>query len=210
MTATPLKMLLLPEYRYQKDWKEEGSVLLTISENRPRLKGENPALRKIDRYFDTLAQRWRTRWERHILPEARAAWPVRPWTCSLDCHLTLLNEDYLSLWWEAREDTDPAHPRRIREGEVWRLADGMPLTLAQLIQGKRWRQTVLDQVSAQIRAQLDTGISLYYEDWPRLCRKHLSPHRCYLTETGPVVFFPFCSIAPALENFPTFPLSAEV
>ena len=203
-------MLLLPEYRYQKDWKEEECILLTISENCPRLKGETPALRRIDRYFDALAQRWRTRWEGRVLAEAKAAAQTTPWVCSLDCHLSLLNEDYLSLWWEAREDCGSARPRRIREGEVWRLADGVPLTLAQLMPGKHWRQAVLKQVSDQIQAQLEAGVSLYYDDWPRLCRKYLSPHRCYLTETGLMVFFPFCAIAPALEDFPTFPLSTEI
>ena len=207
MAVDRTKTLLLPEYRYEKAWKEGERVLLTLTENRPRLAGDAPGLRRVDRYFEALAKRWRARWEGPLLRQARAAAPDRPWACSLDCHLTRWDR-LLSLWWEAREDVGLDRPRRIREGELWQLPAGVPLTLPQLL-GRGWRRRVLEQVAAQIADQLEAGVSLYYDDWPRRIRRYLSPHHFYLTEEGPVVFYPVCTIAPALEDFPSFPLAVE-
>ncbi len=41
----------------------------------------------------------------------------------------------------------------------------------------------------------------------KLVSKRFSPRRFYLTEDGPVVFYPVESVAPAMEGFPSFSLA---
>lgn len=206
MKKAPFEPQLLPDGYYHTVHKGAERPMLTITQHWPRPAGDSPGLRRIRRYYETLAQRWRRRWEGPLLAEAKAADPERPWAAELSYHLTLLDQEHLSLWWEAREDVG-GRPRRLREGEVWHLADGIPLTLPQLLPcPKNWKNQVITEVEKQIKTQLADGESLYYGDWPQLCRRYLSPHRCWLTPEGPVVFFPICSIAPALEDFPAFPL----
>ena len=67
---------------------------------------------------------------------------------------------------------------------------------------------VLAEVRRQIGARLTTGEAVYYDDWLSLVSRRFSPDRFYLTGNGPVLFYPPETIAPPLEGFPTFPLSA--
>ena len=192
---------------YRQVFRDGETVLLTITQRWPRLSGESPGLRRIDHYYDALAERWRKRLEGSLLERAKAAAgpETPPWEASLDFTVTLFRDGLLSLWLEASEDTGARRPHQIRMGDTWRIPTGVPVTLRELLPPQRWwRGPVLEEVRRQIGARVSSGESLFYEGWPQLASRLFSPDRFYLTEQGAAVFYPIESIAPALEGFPTF------
>ncbi len=194
---------------YEETFREGPAVLLSVRARWPQLEGEGPGLRRINRYYDALAQRWKKRWAGSLLEQAKAANQPDspPWEAALTFQLRLFQEDLLSLTWESTESTGQRRPRRIRQGDVWRLPQGVPLTLRELLPPARsWRRDVVAEILRQIEVRTASGESAFLPDWPRLASRAFSPGRFYLTQEGPVVFYPVEAIAPALEGFPEFPL----
>lgn len=196
---------------WEQTFREGDTVLLTAKADWPLLEGDPPGVRRIDRYCNALAARWRKRWEGPLLSRARgAAGPdTPPWEAQMTFRVTLLREDCFSFTVDITESTGAA-PRSIRLGEAWSLPEGRPLLLREVLPpGEARRKKLLTQVGEQIEGRLNTGESLFYQDWSQRLPQYLSKERFYLEETGPVLFFPIRSIAPSLEGFPAFPLKNE-
>lgn len=195
---------------YENTLEEGGRVLLTLRLRWPRLEEDTPGLRRVNRYYDALADRWRLRWEKVLFEQAKAAPepPLEPWTAALDFTVTRFDDGLFSLYLDAVENTGGRRPRRVRQGDVWRLPEGTPVTLRELLPPHRWwRGPVLSEIRRQIGGQIQAGESVYYDDWLRLVSRKFSPGRFYLTGRGVEVFYPVESIAPAMEGFPTFLLA---
>ena len=194
---------------YEETFREGDSVLLTVKARWPRLEENGPGSRRINRYYAALADRWKKRWAGPLLEQAKAlAGPgAPPWSASLDFTVTLFEDGFFSLYWDASEYVGGRRPRRVRQGDVWRLPEGTPVTLRELLPPRRWwRGPILEEVRRQIGAQVNTGEAVFYEDWPSLASRKFSPGRFFLTADGPVIFYPVESIAPAMEGFPRFSL----
>lgn len=194
---------------YSEIFREGEAVLLTAKARWPRLEGDYPGCNRVNRYYEALAERWKKRWSGPLLTEARAATrpDTPPWETQLDFTVTLFQDGLLSLYWEVSEDVGGRRPRRIRQGDVWRLPQGLPLTLRELLPPRRWwRGPVLEEVRRQIGERINSGDAVFFEDWPSLASQKFSPGRFYLTEEGPVVFYPIEALAPAMEGFPSFSL----
>jgi len=85
---------------------------------------------------------------------------------------------------------------------------GSPLTLGELFPpGFRWRAWALAEVERQLRARLSAGESWFAPDWEARLPRSFDPERFYLTEAGPVIYFPLYSIAPYAEGIPAFSLA---
>lgn len=202
---------------YEEVFQEGEAVLLTIRARWPRLEENCPGCRRVNRYYEALADRWKKRWAGPLLEQAKAAAGPEspPWEARLDFTVTLFQDRMLSLYWEAVEDVGTRRPRQVRQGDVWRLPEGVPVTLRELLPPRRWwRGPVLEQVRRQIGQRVNTGEAVFFEGWPGLASRKFSPGRFYLTEDGPVVFYPIETIAPAMEGFPSFllrdiPIAAE-
>lgn len=193
---------------WEQVFRDGESVLLTADAVWPLLEGDSPGVRRIDRYCNALATRWRKRWEGPLLARAGAAAgpDTPPWEAAMTFRVTLLRDDCFSFTIDITENTGSA-PRRIRIGEAWTLPGGRPLLLREVLPpGDARKKKLLDRVKGQIEARLNSGESLFYQDWPQRLPAHLSTQRFYLEESGPVLFFPIRSIASSLEGFPTFPL----
>ncbi len=194
---------------YEESFREGDAVLLTVKARWPRLEEGCPGFRRVNRYYEALADRWKKRWAGPLLDSAKAAaGPDTPsWEASLNFTITRFQKDCLSLYWESTEDVGARRPRRIRQGDTWRLPEGTPISLRELLPPRRWwRSPVLTEVRRQIGERVNTGEAAFFEDWPALASRKFSPGRFYLTEAGPVVFYPIESLAPAMEGFPTFSL----
>lgn len=196
---------------YEEVFREEGRSLLAVRARWPRLEGEGPGFRRVNRYYESLAGRWKARWVGPLLAEARARPDPEtpPWTATLDFTVTTFEGGLFSLYWEVTEEVGARRPRRVRQGDVWRLPEGLPITLRELLPPCRWwRGPVLEEVRRQIGERIHAGEAVFYEDWPGLASRKFSPGRFYLCPEGPVVFYPVESIAPAMEGFPSFSLRA--
>lgn len=194
---------------YEETFREGERTLLAVRARWPRLEEGSPGCRRVNRYYEALVHRWKKRWAGPLLEQAKAAGEAGslPWQARLDFTLTLLREDLLSLYWEVTEEVGARRPRRFRQGDVWRLPEGVPVTLRELLPPRRWwRGPVLEEVRRQIGERVHAGEAAFYRDWPSLASRRFSPGRFYLTGEGPVVFYPVESIAPAMEGFPTFSL----
>lgn len=198
---------------YTEVFREGETALLTVQARWPRLEGEQPGCRRVNRYYEALADRWKKRWAGPLLAGARAAVQpgLPPWEARLDFTVTLFQDGLFSLYWEVTENVGGRRPRRTRQGDVWQLPQGLPLTLRELLPPRRWwRGPVLEEIRRQIGQRLETGEAVFFEDWPALASRKFSPGRFYLTGDGPVVFYPIESLAPAMEGFPSFSLKGLV
>lgn len=196
----------------RQTFRDGETVLLTVKADWPLLEGEGPGPRRVNRYCNALARRWQKRWEGPLLKGARAAAgpDTPPWNAGMDFTVTLLRPDLFSFYLDIWEDTGLPRPRRLRLGETWRLPEGVPLTLKEVLSpGPHRRRAVLSEVGRQIGERLASGESLFHADWPRQAARAFSPQRFYCGSEGPLLFYPVDAIAPSLEGFPTFPLKNE-
>lgn len=194
---------------YEKVFREGEMVLLTARARWPQLEENSPGCRRVSRYYRALADRWIKRWEGPLLEQARAAAvaDTPPWEVRLEFTITLFERGLLSLTWQVTEDRGEHRPRRVRQGDTWRLPEGTPVTLRELLPPHRWwKGPVFEEVRRQIGAQVNAGEAVFFPEWPSLVSRKFSPDRFYLTPEGPTIFYPQESIAPAMEGFPSFPL----
>ena len=56
--------------------------------------------------------------------------------------------------------------------------------------------SALAEVERQLRARLSAGESWFAPDWEARLPRSFDPEHFYLTEAGPVIYFPLYSIAP--------------
>lgn len=198
-----------PGGEFQKEYQQGGKLVLTVRARWPRQPGEGRGARQVERYYDALADRWLRRWSGPLLAQAKeaAAGGSPPWRAELDYTVTLNAGELLSFRLDAIEDRG-GQRRQVRMGDIWRMPAGEPLSLPDVLPRRRWwRSLVLPEVRRQIGSAVQAGEGLYYDGWESLCSQWLSPDRAYLTEEGPVIFYPMETIAPALEGFPTFSLA---
>lgn len=222
MKKAPVEPALAEPGRCEKTFQKDGVKLLAVRARWPRLEETSPGARRINRYYDALADRWLKRWEGPLQARAGAVLAGSgtektpseagigslPWSASLDFTVTLFQDGVFSLYLDTVENVGQRRPRRIRQGDAWLLPSGIPLTLRELLPRRRWwRLPVLEAARRQAGRQLQAGEAVFYDDWVKLLSKRFSPRRFYLTLAGPVVFYPVEAVAPAMEGFPTFSLA---
>lgn len=192
---------------HQEVFRDGERVLLTVSARWLQLEGDSPGVRRINRYYQSLSEAWKRRWAGPLLERAKAAATPDspPWEARLDFTVTLLSQELLSLRWDVAEDVGLRRPRRLRTGDTWLLPQGTPVNLRELLPPRRlWKKGIVEEVRRQIGRRVEAGEAVFYEDWHSLAARKFSPGRFYLTEDGPVVFYPVETIAPAMEGFPSF------
>ena len=179
------------EWRREFCWEEEP--VLAVSGVRLELPEGIPGLRRLERWCRRLEGAWAARWERELYPRACTAarqarevsHPFRPWEASLTGAVTLHTPECLSLYYDAAERTGGPHGVTLRQGSAWALPGGR----------------------RQLRARLSAGESWFAPDWEARLPRSFDPERFYLTEAGPVIYFPLYSIAPYAEGIPAFSLA---
>lgn len=200
---------------WKKDLKWEGERVLTLSIRRPEPSDKTRADRRVGRYYERLAEAWRARWETVVYPRAcQALQQARsqsrvfvPWSASLDFCVTLERDTVLSLYLDAVEAGPAPRPMTVRSGDTWDLTTGTPLTLAPFLpRCTHPRRILAADLQRQAAERLAGGESLFFEDAPARVPAVFSPRRFYLTQAGPAAFFPMCSLGPAAEGIPEFPL----
>ncbi len=194
----------------------EGEPVLSLSLQYPGLPEDTAGLRRMARYYRQVAEQWNQRWEGPLyaracaaLQAARAASrPFSTWTAALTFQTTLQTDALLSFRLDARENAGSDRSLTVCRGDVWDLPSGTPRSLRSFFPPHcRWRRTVLEQVARQVQLRLETGEAWYLPDWRERIAHCFDPERFYLTQEGPVVFYPLGSIAHRAEGIPVFPLA---
>lgn len=204
MTQAPLTSVLEPP---QTSERVLGDHALKLTVTLPQFAEHSAGARRITRYYQELARQWQNRWETVLLPRAEArADCSHPWTATFSYQITLDTPHCLSLFWEVSEDTGERRPRSVRQGDIWTLPQGTPLSPTELFAplGRHWRKAVIEEVESQIQARMKSGDCMFFEHRAEPLRRFLKNESFFLTEQGISLFYPVNTVAPAFEGFPVF------
>lgn len=195
---------------YKRIVKCHGKQALQVSLSYPRLVSEDFGARKINRYYQVSAERWRERWEGELYRQVCQGLEeditgALPWETAFDFTETYNRDGLLSLYTDAYEFTGGAHGNTVRRGDTWEVATGTPRTLYSFFPGvKRPKQHIIEQILEEARKQNAGGEHLFFEEYETKIREQFDPNRFYLTEQGIAVFYPLYAISPYAEGVPTF------
>ena len=196
----------------------EGEGVLEYILRWPQVEGAGLGGRWISAYYRRLAGSWRRRWEREVYLQAcldlvrcrEESRPFTPWRGELTGEVALLRDGLLSLrlcGWESRGARPPS---RVRWGDVWRVRQGAPCPLGELMAGRRgWRRRLWAALAGQGEARRRGGDCFLDPDWLKKARAARPLKDYCLTEEGVELALPQCAAAPAAEGCPVFTIPRE-
>lgn len=199
-------------------WREEkktltldGETVLEYCLRWPRVEGSGRGAGRLSRGYEAMADRWRRRWKRKVYCQAclqlaacRAqARPFTPWRCALEGEVTLEEENRLGLKLQAWEERGDGRPCRVCWGDAWKVREGAPLLLREVLPRKRgWKKALCRQLTEQGEQLQRTGGCFLNPGWQSRVRA-LLPGEDYCLYSDRVEFpFPQCTLAPAVEGTP--------
>ena len=206
-------------------WQEErqtlslqGEPVLEYALVRPQIRDGGRGGRRLDRYYQHLAEVWRRRWSRALywhacLDLARCreqSHPVHPWQAHLEGRVLFQDQDSLSIRLDAEEVHGDGRPLRVRMGDVWSLPEGVPLPAGACFPGdRRWWLHLTRKLREQGEVRRAAGDCFLDPDFGPRLRQFLSPHRYCRTPEGLEFYVPQCALAPAAEGVVAFSLPLE-
>jgi hypothetical protein len=189
-----------------------GEPVLSVSISRPQFQGRGRLVRAAEGYYAKMAAAWQRHWGQEVylsacgdlIRQREASRPFTPWQAELSGQTTRDDGALLSIAMTAREIHGDGRVLEYRWGDTWRRHDGAVITLSMLFHGKRgWKRQLfqaLDQAADQSRAQ-----GVFWDDnVSAALRRCFSPYRFALTEDALALYYPQCTVAPAVEGAPCF------
>ena len=196
----------------------EGEGVLEYILRWPQVEGAGLGGRWISAYYRRLAGSWRRRWEREVYLQAcldlvrcrEESRPFTPWRGELTGEVALLRDGLLSLRLCGWESQGARPPSRVRWGDVWRVRQGAPCPLGELMAGRRgWRRRLWAALAGQGEARRRGGDCFLDPDWLKKARAARPLKDYCLTEEGGELALPQCAAAPAAEGCPVFTIPRE-
>lgn len=194
-------------------WQEErrtltltGETVLEVYLSWPKVGGKH--MRNVDRYYTRLYQLWKNHWEREgywqacadLAQQRERSRPFRVWQAELSGQVTLDQDGFLSIAMLAREVQGDGRTLEYRWGDTWRREDGSVVTLKELFaQKKGWKKRLEQELNQAVQDCRQRGTYLD-EELQLPLRRWCSGQRFALSEEGLEVYFPQCTIAPAVEG----------
>lgn len=200
-----------------KQWKHvmksDGIPVLIMSIRRPVFP-DTGKTKRLEHYFNEMAQQWKAHWETDLFPKALQALNASketgntfiPWKAELDYTITFWRTPLLSLRIDAVETGQTSRPLHIYVGETWDCSCGYPRTLRSFFPAKAhfWRRDLIKTLKAQAIDRLNSGESLLDSDCAQVMERMFDPDRFYLTEEGAAIFYPLYILGPYAEGIPIF------
>ena len=202
------------------EWQEaretlclDGEAVLEYHMNWPQIRGGGFGGRRISRYYTRLAGEWQRRWRQSVYLRAclslaqqrESSRPFLPWSGSLNCELTLLEDVLVSFRFTGEEMCGDGMINRVRWGDAWRIQDGAPLPLRAVFRDqKRWKEELYAQICRQGSQRREAGDCFLDPGWEKAARKALPLRDYCLTPDDVELAFPQCCISPAVEGTPVF------
>ena len=196
----------------------EGEGVLEYILRWPQVEGAGLGGRWLSAYYRRLAGSWRRRWEREIYLQAcldlvrcrEESRPFTPWRGELTGEVALLRDGLLSLRFTGWESRGAKPPSRVRWGDVWKVRQGAPCPLGELLAGRRgWRGRLWSALARQGEERRQAGDCFLDRDWLKKARDARTLKDYCLTEEGVELALPQCAAAPAAEGCPVFTLPLE-
>ena len=197
----------------QVTWKEErrtltltGEPVMELSLSRPEVEGRK--MRGVHRYYMKIYEIWKKHWEREgywqacadLAQQRERSRPFRVWQAELSGQVTLDQDGFLSISMLAREVQGDGRTLEYRWGDTWRREDGSVVTWKELFtQKKGWKRRLEQELNQAVQDCRQRGT--YLDEELRLpLRRWCSGQRFALSEEGMEIYFPQCTIAPAVEG----------
>ena len=209
-----LTQLHTEEYTIQREWTADGFPVLTASISVPQpVPATGNIARRIHRFYQLQARTYLRYCERWLLPQAKSAYqaalavsaPLPCFHASLNYRITYNEGGFWSLYTQSREVAQSTSPFLTRHGDTWDLSTGYPVALHTFFPPRtHWKRRLLSIAAQEIQRQESANISIYHPHWRGALRRHFNARNFYLTNDGLAFFFPMYSIAPAIEQIPTF------
>lgn len=198
---------------WERTLKLGEEPVLKLSARRPAF-SERGRLQRIERYFSRCALLLREQWETALYARACQARQddelFLPWQASLDYTVTYWEAPVLSLRLEITHSDRLHRPQIWYVGETWDCAQGRPRPLRSFFpKQRRWRQRLLEQLTAQAEARIASGETLLRPDCPALMKRTFDSDRFYLTGQGLALFYPMYLLGPYAEGVPVFTVPIE-
>ena len=193
----------------------EGEPVLCWRLGWPEVTGGGRAGRRINRFYARMAQLWRQRWQREVywlacLDLARRREESRPfvsWKARLEGEVTLQREGLLSLRMRAEEVRGTAGPCLVCWGDVWNVAEGVPVRPGELFRGRGWKKHLLSEMVEQGEVRRRAGDFFPDPGWEAQLARSADFRDLWLTEEGAALAVAQCVLAPAAEGTPVFSLN---
>lgn len=200
-------------------WKREHTVLKLQGEpvvemelSWPQIIQSGAGSRRVNRYYEHLANEWRERWRKKIYWQAclelvrcrNEGECFSPWQTFLEGQVVFQSEDTLSIRMDAREIWGNGRPLRVCSGDIWMVPEGVPLPVRTYFPGdRRWWRNLVIKLKEQGEARRSGGDCFLDVDFKNKLEQALSPHRCCRTQEGLEFYIPQCTLAPAAEGILT-------
>ena len=196
----------------------DGEPVLHYSMTWPQITGAGRGGWRINRYYARLAQSWGQRWQREVywaaclsLAQCRASsHPFTPWEGGLKGEVTLWQDSLLSLRMEGWEMRDEHKTSRVRWGDVWKVAEGAPCPLRELMPKRGWRHRLLESILHQGRQRKEAGLYVPDQDWERKAKRFFPEGEFCLTPDGLEFAYPQCTIKKKKKGNFVFQISNNI
>ena len=200
-------------------WREEKKTLTLCGEPVleetlawPEFEGKGRAVRRMTGYYRRLVRSCRLRWERETyclaclrLAACREESRVfQPWQAGLTGEVAMEGADLLSIRMELREVRGDGRPLLSCSGVTWDWKAGAPVPLGMLLPERGRRRQLLEGIRQAGEGELRSGSCLLDPDWKETARRDFRASRFCLRPEGIELFYPQCSLAPAVEGVLSF------
>ena len=200
-------------------WREEKKTLTLCGEPVleetlawPEFEGKGRAVRRMTGYYRRLVRSCRLRWERETyclaclrLAACREESRVfRPWQAGLTGEVAMEGADLLSIRMELREVRGDGRPLLSCSGVTWDWKAGAPGPRGMLLPERSRRRQLLEGIRQAGEGELRSGSCLLDPDSKEMARRDFRASRFCLRPEGIELFYPQCSLAPAVEGVLSF------
>lgn len=189
-----------------------GEPVLEMDLSWPQIEGTG--MRGVNRYYARLCEQWKRHWEREgywqacvdLAQQRERSRPFRVWKAGLSGQVKLNQDGLLSVSMLAREVQGDGRALEYRWGDTWRWEDGGVVTLRELFRAKKgWRRRLEQNLEEAAQDGRRQGIYLD-EELRTPLRRWMSGRRFALSEEGLELYYPQCTLAPAVEGMVTLRL----
>ena len=112
--------------------------------------------------------------------------------------------DLLSIRMELQEVRGDGRPLLSCSGVTWDWKAGAPVPLGVLLPERSRRRQLLEGIRQAGEGELRSGSCLLDPDWKETARRKFRASRFCLRPEGIELFYPQCSLAPAVEGVLSF------
>lgn len=116
---------------------------------------------------------------------------------------TFLSPGLISLYMDSSEYTGGAHPNTTRSAQTWDAQTGKRLHMRDFFKPSfPYQKFFIDYIIQEVESSENK--EEYFDDTPRLIKKHFRERNFYLSPEGFVIFYPLYTIAPYYMGIQTF------